>query len=243
MSSKIKINVFMPCKKNSTRVKNKNKRKFANVDYGLLKVKLDQLLKCKLIHKIYLSTDDIRIINFVKKLKSNMIIVHQRTDKSLSTNETTTQQLIIHASEIIKDGHILWTHVTSPLINHIIYEKIIKTYKQVLKKRRNDSLMTVTKFKGFIWNEKKPINYSLKKEKWPKTQDTKSLYKINSAVFLSSRENYIKEKNRIGKRPLFYQLPSLNGIDIDELEDFYFAEYIFINKNKFLKNNIRNLSN
>jgi hypothetical protein len=32
--------------------------------------------------------------------------------------------------------------------------------------------MTVTKFNGFIWNQKKPINYNLKKEKWPKTQDT-----------------------------------------------------------------------
>ena len=57
MSDKMKINVFLPCKKNSTRVKNKNKRKFANVHYGLLKIKIDQLLKCKFINKIYLSTD------------------------------------------------------------------------------------------------------------------------------------------------------------------------------------------
>ena len=221
MSDKMKINVFLPCKKNSTRVKNKNKRKFANVHYGLLKIKIDQLLKCKFINKIYLSTDDKKIINFVKKLKSDLIIIHQRVDKKLSTNQTSNQDLIQHASDIIKDGHILWTHVTSPLIDSFSYEKIIKAYKKNLKKNY-DSLMTVTKFNGFIWNQKEPINYNPKKEKWPKTQDTNYLYKVNSAVFISSRENYIKEQNRIGKNPFFYELPRLEGIDIDELEDFYF---------------------
>lgn len=230
----MKINVFLPCKKNSTRVENKNKRKFANVHYGLLKVKIDQLLKCKFINKIYLSTDDKKIINFVKKLKSDLIIIHQRVDKKLSTNQTSTQALIQHASDIIKEGHILWTHVTSPLIDNFSYEKIIKAYKKNLKKNY-DSLMTVTKFNGFIWNQKEPINYNPKKEKWPKTQDTNYLYKVNSAVFISSRENYIKEQNRIGKKPFFYELPRLEGIDIDELEDFYFAEYIFINRQRFLK--------
>ena len=234
MSNKMKINVFLPCKKNSTRVENKNKRKFANVHYGLLKVKIDQLLKCKFINKIYLSTDDKKIINFVKKLKSDLIIIHQRVDKKLSTNQTSTQALIQHASDIIKEGHILWTHVTSPLIDSSSYEKIIKAYKKNLKKN-HDSLMTVTKFNGFIWNQKEPINYNPKKEKWPKTQNTNYLYKVNSAVFISSRENYIKEQNRIGKNPFFYELPRLEGIDIDELEDFYFAEYIFINRQRFLK--------
>ena len=73
MSNKMKINVFLPCKKNSTRVENKNKRKFANVHYGLLKVKIDQLLKCKFINKIYLSTDDKKIIwSFINQYDSNL---------------------------------------------------------------------------------------------------------------------------------------------------------------------------
>ena len=46
---------------------------------------------------------------------------------------------------------------------------------------------------------------------------------------------YRKKKNRIGNNPYFYNLSRLEGIDIDELEDFYFAEYIFKNKKKFLE--------
>tara|TARA_A100001015_G_scaffold248286_1_gene285613 strand:- start:766 stop:1473 length:708 start_codon:yes stop_codon:yes gene_type:complete len=234
MSNKVKINVFLPCKKSSSRVKNKNKRKFADIDYGLLRIKINHLVKCRSINKIYLSTNDEKIIKFIKYLKNNKIIIHKRIDKTLSTSKTVTQKLIEHASDVVPDGHILWTHVTSPFVNKNIYEKIIKKYKQIIKKKY-DSLMTVTELKGFVWDNKKPINYNSKKIKWPKTQETKPLNKINSAVFLCSRENYINKKNRIGKKPYFYKLSRFEGIDIDEFEDFYFAEYIFKNKKKFLK--------
>ena len=234
MSNKVKINVFLPCKKSSSRVKNKNKRKFADIDYGLLRIKINHLVKCRSIDKIYLSTNDEKIIKFVKYLKNNKIIIHKRIDKTLSTSKTVTQKLIEHASDIIPDGHILWTHVTSPFVNKSIYEKIIKKYKQIIKKKY-DSLMTVTELKGFVWDNKKPINYNSKKIKWPKTQETKPLNRINSAVFLCSRDNYINKKNRIGRKPYFYKLSRFEGIDIDEFEDFYFAEYIFKNKKKFLK--------
>ena len=235
----MKINVFLPCKKNSTRVKNKNKRRFANINYGLLNIKINQLINCKSINKIYLSTNDSSIIDYVNKLNNKKIIIHIRKDKTLSTNKTSTQQLINHASEIIKDGHILFTHVTSPFLTTKLYEKIIKKYKDILKKNF-DSLMTVNELKGFIWNKTKPINYNREKIKWPKTQDISGLFKVNSGVFLTSREIYILKKDRIGKKPFFYNLSRFEGLDIDELEDFYFAEYVYektINKNKIKKNN------
>ncbi len=43
----MKIDVFLPCRKQSSRVKNKNTRKFANINLGLLEIKLNQLLKTK----------------------------------------------------------------------------------------------------------------------------------------------------------------------------------------------------
>ena len=44
--------VFLPCRKGSQRVPNKNTRPFAGVDGGLLRIKLEELLKAKLIDKI-----------------------------------------------------------------------------------------------------------------------------------------------------------------------------------------------
>ena len=162
----MKINVFLPCKKGSSRVRNKNKRIFANVDHGLLRIKLNHLIKCKTINKIYLSTNDEKIIKFSKKLNNNKIIIHKRKDGSLSNNKTTTQKLINHACEIIPDGHIMWTHVTSPFVNEKMYEKIIEKYQKVLKMGK-DSLMTITELKGFYWLNNRPVNYNNKKVKWP----------------------------------------------------------------------------
>ena len=74
-----------------------------------------------------------------------------------------TQSLINHAYNIIPDGHILWTHVTSPFVNEKIYDDVIKLYKKILKFKKYDSLMSITKIKGFVWDDKKSINYNSKK--------------------------------------------------------------------------------
>jgi len=228
----MKINAFLPCKKQSQRIKNKNKKIFANITFGLIKIKLSQLIRSKLINKIYLSTDDQQIINFAKKLNNKKIIIHVRRDKNLSKNNTATQKLIHHAIEIIPDGHILWTHVTSPFINEMIYDKVIKKYKSIIKSK-HDSLMTVTKIQGFVWDNKSSINYNSKKIKWPRTQDLKMLNKINSGIFLNSRLNYLRFDNRIGKNPYMYEISKFIGLDIDDYEDFKFAEFLFKNKKKY----------
>ena len=143
-----------------------------------------------------------------------------------------TQKLIKHAMEIIPRDHILWTHVTSPFVDSKMYDKAIKTYRNMIK-MKYDSLMTVTKIKGFVWDEKKSLNYNYSKTKWPRTQEIKSLNKINSAIFLSSRLNYTKYNNRIGKKPFMFELPRFLGVDIDDIEDFYLAEFLFSNKKKY----------
>jgi len=231
----MKINVFLPCRKKSSRVKNKNTRKFADINFGLLEIKLGQLLRSKLINKIYISTNDKRIINYCKKLNTDKIIIHERIDRSLSSNQCSNNQLVNHAIKIMPDEHILWTHVTSPFVDSKIYDQIIKKYINILKRRSADSLMTITKYFGFFWLDNKPLNYKSTKLQWPRTQDTKPLDHINSAVFISSKKNYIKFNNRIGKKVFLYNLKRFEGLDIDESEDFYFAEYVFKNKKRFLK--------
>ena len=184
----------------------------------MVKIKLDQLIRAKLVNKIYLSTNDNKIISFVKKLQNKKIIIHPER-LFLSQSSTMTQKLINHAIKVVPDGHILWTHVTSPFVSSRIYDEVIKKYKYCLRKRY-DSLMSITKIKGFIWDDKKSINYNYDKIKWPRTQDIKPLNKINSAIFINSRENYIKYKNRLGKKPFMFELKRYYGLDIDDVKIF-----------------------
>ena len=122
-----KIDCFLPCRSGSKRILNKNTRKFHNFKYGLFEIKLLQLLKIKQIRNIYVSTDDSKILNYLKNYKNNKIIIHKRK-KKLSSSQTTTDELIRHAYEITNSDHLIWTHVTSPFFSSKLYQDAINKY-------------------------------------------------------------------------------------------------------------------
>lgn len=218
------INVFLPCRKGSQRVPKKNIKEFAGFKNGLIEIKLKQLLECKKIDKIYLSTNDEEILTYAQSLNQNRIVLHKRAEY-LSSSETSTDELVSHVLELIPDGDILWTHVTSPFLNANVYDDIISKYEEV-KIQGFDSLMTTNLIQGFLWNKEGPINYDRTKEKWPRTQTIEPLHEINSAVFLANAEIYRTLSDRIGTNPFLYELDKIKGFDIDWEDDFKIAEAI-----------------
>jgi len=208
----------------SERIPRKNTKKFSGIDGGLCSIKINQLLQCKLINYIFVSTNDQNVIDIANSFDSRKIRIIKRPEE-LSSSSTSTDDLINYVPEIMPDGHILWTHVTSPFIGPDIYDKIIKTYFNNLKKY--DSLMTVTKIQKFIWNDTKPINYDRSIEKWPRTQTLEPLWEINSGVFITTRKIYKKHMDRVGVRPYLFELSGDLAFDIDWMSDFTTAEEIY----------------
>ena len=224
METKMKITAFLPCRKGSQRVPKKNIKPFGEFDNGLIEIKLKQLLETSQIDKIVLSTNDEEIITFAQNLNSKKIYIHKRDD-SLASSATSTDELVTHALELIPDGHILWTHVTSPFINSHLYSNVIDKYIEILT-NGYDSLMTSSLVHGFLWNQNGPINYDRTQEKWPRTQTIEPLHEINSGMFINSTDNYRQLEDRIGKKPYLYTLDKIEGFDIDWEDDFKIAECI-----------------
>ncbi len=225
---KIKVKVFLPCRSGSQRVKNKNIRKFHKFKFGLVELKLIQLLKVKEINQIILSTDDLKIIRYARNIKSNKIKIDIRP-KKLASSITKTDHLINYASKLFEaNDHILWTHVTSPFFDEKNYRHAIKVYKKKIK--QYDTLVGANVVQDFIFDKKKPFNYNPKKTFWPNTQTLKKLYKINNTIFLTSYKSYANYKNRIGKKIFFYNVDKINSIDIDNLDDFNLSEQIVSKK-------------
>ncbi len=218
------IKCFLPCRKGSERVPQKNIRPFGNYLHGLIEIKLQQLLAVKQIDEVVLSTNDEEILELALGLNNSKLCIHKRLE-SLSSSLTSTDELISHALELIPDAHILWTHVTSPFVTSQDYEQILNRYLQALKEGY-DSLMTTTLIRNFLWKDQRPINYDQTIEKWPRTQTLEPIHEINSAVFLSHSLNYRAFNDRIGEKPLLYPLDSIKSFDIDWLEDFMIAECI-----------------
>lgn len=222
----MKISVFLPCRAGSERVPHKNTRTFAGIEGGLLKIKLQQLIACNAIDTIVLSTNDEEVIQLAKTLSSDKIKIDRRPEH-LATSSTSTDDLVKYVPSIISEGAVLWTHVTSPFIDGKIYEEAIDAYKKALTKGENDSLMSVTALRTFIWNKEGAVNYDRNKEKWPRTQTIEPLYEINSGIFLADIDIYKNLQDRIGQKPFLFENNDIDSFDIDWEEDFFIAEAIY----------------
>ncbi|MFR0675405.1 cytidylyltransferase domain-containing protein [Enterobacterales bacterium AW_CKDN230030176-1A_HGKHYDSX7] len=216
------VTCFLPCRKGSQRVPNKNVRPFANVSQGLVEIKLKQLIATEAIGSIVLSTNDEIILDYAASLNERKIKLHRRCD-ALSSSTTSTDDLVAHALELIPNAHILWTHVTSPFITSSHYEEIIHKYFKNLE-TGHDSLMTTTLIHSFLWQDGEAMNYDRRSEKWPRTQTLKPIHEVNSGAFLAHSETYKMQNDRIGKSPFLYPMDKLVSHDVDWPEDFTIAE-------------------
>ena len=125
------VNVFLPMRAGSERVPKKNTKTFSGIEGGLCKIKLEQLVICDLVEKVLVSTNDPEVLEISNGLNSKKIKVILRPNE-LASSSASTDDLIKYAPEIMPDGHILWTHVTSPFISSDIYCQIINTYIKTL---------------------------------------------------------------------------------------------------------------
>ena len=226
---KSKITAFLPCRKGSQRIPNKNLRPFAQYEFGLLQIKIKQLARCALIKEIIVSTNDDNVKAAVLIFKDEFEGVNINIDdrpEYLGTSDTSTDEVIAYVSEKFDFEHLLWTHVTSPFVDAEDYVKCIECYFNALG-HGYDSLMTVQTIKGFIWNHVQPINYDKFSEKWPRTQTLSPLFEVDSAAFIASKAVYKIHNDRIGLKPFLLDLQKEVNIDIDWPQQFDLAECIF----------------
>ncbi|MDA9926933.1 acylneuraminate cytidylyltransferase family protein [Amylibacter sp.] len=219
-----KVSVFLPMRKGSERIINKNVKDFAGVQGGLTFIKISQLLNSKMVDNIIVSTDDHEVRKIALSFNSDKIIIDDRPS-GLAQSDTSTDELIKYVADLISGGVVLWTHVTSPFITEDLLDDMVTRYFSNTNKF--DSLMTVTKIQTFLWNESKPVNYDDKIEKWPRTQTIDPLYEVNSGVFIADIEIYRKMGNRIGNKPFLYELTHIQAADVDWPDDFDFAEAVY----------------
>jgi len=219
-----KVIAFLPMRKGSQRVKNKNIKDFAGIKGGLTFIKITQLLKAKKIDKIIVSTNDEEVKDIALSFNSDKIFIDDRPEY-LASSSTSTDDLVKYVPEIVNGGIVLWTHVTSPFVDEKIYDDMIEKYLSSLDK--NDSLMSVTKIQKFLWDNEKPINYDKSKEKWPRTQTIEPIYEINSGAFIADIEIYKSLNDRVGEKPFLYELSEKQSFDIDWEDDFELAEILW----------------
>lgn len=223
-----KISFFLPTRKGSERVINKNTRPFAGIEGGLVENKIKQILATKRIDEIIFSSNDEKCLEVAQKYASDSRMKIVERPEELCLSSTNLQDLICYVPTITDADHILWGHVTTPLAGAEEYDKAIEKYLYNLS-AGYDSLVGVTELKNFLLNKEGQVINNTTDIPWPRTQDLEVLYEINHTIFLAKRDVYIEQKNRLGKKVLLHVMDEICSKDIDWEDDFRIAEIMYEN--------------
>ena len=93
-------------------------------------------------------------------------------------------------------------------------------------------MFSVTRFQSRLWDEQtKPINHD--PDILLQTQNLPPVFEENSCIYLFTAEKLRERKNRIGEKPMMYEIKPYEALDIDEESDFIIADIILKNRQNF----------
>ncbi len=212
----MKIVALVPMKANSERVKGKNFKNFCGKP--LFRWILDTLNSIKDIDSIVINTDAIDLFKKYGLDERAKIIFRERPDE-IRGDLVSMNRVIENDVNNLDADIFLMTHSTNPLLSKQSIEKCINLFKDAYRKNKADSLFTVNKIQERFYDKDcKPINHD--PENLLRTQDLTPWYQENSNLYIFTKESFTKSKARIGKRPIMFETPPHESLDIDTPSDW-----------------------
>ena len=211
----MKTVAIVPMKLNNRRLPQKNTKCFTN-GKPLCHYILSTLLKVKRIDEVYVYCSNPDIQEFIPEG-----VKYLRRSSSLDQDITKMNEVLrCFANEVSADIYVM-THTTAPFIKKESIEKGL----EAVKSGKYDSSFAAKKLQDFLWKDGKPFNYEL--DNIPRTQDLPLIYKETSGFYIY-KNNIMSEFNRrIGDKPFIVEVGEIEGVDIDEAEDFVIADAIY----------------
>jgi len=220
----MKVTALVPMRHHSQRVPGKNYRLIAG--RPLYAHILETLSRCPEVARIAVDTDSPVLTDGIRAAFPAVDII-QRPDE-LCGDEVPMNDILLHDIEQIEGEVFLQTHSTNPLLGQDTVMRAIRAYFDGIPK--HDSLFSVTRFQTRLWTaEGKAVNHD--PATLIPTQDLEPLFLENSCLYIFSRESLLKHHSRIGKKPILFEIPPEEAVDIDTEWDFRLAECMILNNN------------
>ena len=215
-----KIVALVPMRHRSERVPGKNYRLFAGKP--LYHHIVSSLLSSPFISKVLIDTDSSWIREDVDKHFPQVATIQRPAH--LTAGTIPMNDVLLHDVRQIDADYYLQTHSTNPLLRTDTVSRAVKTFLCNLDK--HDSLFSATRLMVRLWDQSgRPINHD--PSILLRTQDLPPVFEENSCVYIFSRASLEHRKNRIGKKPLIFEIESMEAWDIDEEMDFCIAEFLY----------------
>jgi len=195
----------------------------------LIAYTIETALKSKLVDRVVVSTEDKEIADISKEHGAEVISRPPELAQDDTPSFPVFQHAITHLEEV-NDYHpkiIVILQPTSPLR---IVEDIDRAIEGFLE-AKYDSVVSVCEVEHpphwmytLAGERLKPLIEGGKKV--VRRQDAPKVYRLNGAVYVSSRDTAMKENRVLGRDTKAYIMPLERSIDIDTELDFKLAEFL-----------------
>jgi len=133
--------------------------------------------------------------------------------------------VLLNSVKTVKADFYLQTHSTNPLLQPETISRAVEAFSKNYP--MYDSLFSVTKVQKRLWDGlARAINHN------PaillRTQDLPTVYEENSCIYIFTKSILESRHNRIGERPLMFEIDPIEAWDIDEESDFKIAELLYM---------------
>jgi CMP-N-acetylneuraminic acid synthetase len=217
---KSRIIALLPMKANSQRVKGKNFRNLCGKP--LFRWILDTLLSVDEIDQVVINTDAKHVLVQNGLVESGRIFIRERKQELCGDDVSMNLVLADDVLNVPADVYLM-THTTNPLMSADTLRKALAAFRDAQLSGRADSLFTVDKVQTrFYRADSSPVNHD--PDNLIPTQNLEPWYEENSNLYVFTADSFNGTRARIGKRPMMYETPFFESIDIDTPADWDFAE-------------------
>ncbi|MCX6038420.1 MAG: acylneuraminate cytidylyltransferase family protein [Chloroflexi bacterium] len=220
-----KLAALVPMRHHSQRVPGKNYRPLAGKP--LYQHIIETLLAVPEISTVVVDTDSEPILDGLRRDFPQVRLLprpeHLRAD-AIPMNEI----LLYDTSQVEADFYIQ-THSTNPLLKPATVSRAIQTILSDFP--AHDSLFSVTRLQTRLYDQH---GHALNHD--PnilfQTQDLPPVYEENSCLYIFTRKNLSRRHNRLGERPLMFEMDAAEAWDIDEELDFAITDLLMKQRTK-----------
>lgn len=227
MSGQFNIVALLPMKAHSERVPRKNFRRIAGKP--LYAWVLDVLLSISEIERVVINTDARRELaetGLENGAGGGRVIIRDRAPE-LCGDFVSMNRVLADDVEAVPADVYLMTHTTNPCLRGETIRKALRLYQRARKNGEADSLFSVNRVQTrFYRADGSPVNHD--PDNLVRTQDLEPWFEENSCLYLFSRDSFLSTSARIGRRPILFETPRLESIDIDTPEDWKMAEALLL---------------
>jgi CMP-N-acetylneuraminic acid synthetase len=222
---KPRIVALVPMRHNSERVPGKNYRPFGGRE--LYHHIIENLTDCELIDEVLINTDSPMIMENASEHFPQVRLIERPLE--LRDGSVPMNDVLLYDVTKVEADYYLQTHSTNPLLSTETITRAIGMFLDNCP--YYDSLFSVTRIQTRLWDaQARAINHN------PaillRTQDLPPVYEENSCLYIFSRSTLQKRHNRIGERPLMFEIDAEEAWDIDNETDFRIAEFLYCERMK-----------